>query len=386
MGLSSRTLKRMIAAGQLEAFRSPGGHLRVARTAVEKFRRGLGSSTPVAASSVLQNKRERIEELGLEVQELRATREIEKVRAEDSRSERARLLETRVQVLTQKRAIQQTRLQREQIAQERDRAQKQQEREQWERSWINGTIKFCPDWLLHEQVRTVIAAVKETLTNYDDGQDGIGEALVLTVNRVVGPWRAEREAKEKQQEAERQATQRRESLIDSMTAFSLFQATDVEKASAITAARTALLSIPLNAGELYVRAAISGAIDPFKQVVERRLDDERSKAKAARAKEEAESQERVRNAQKVFEEQRRQSAKQHLISVGELRVWLYICELCHGGEINNEYLNDISWQEERKAEVRNTIEQEFDGTEGAGAAEELAYKVVDEALDRESED
>ena len=93
-GLSARTIKRMAAEGQLKSSRTPGSHMRVSRADVDRLLR-RDAPASVSASSVLQNKRERVEELGLEARELRAQREIDKLREEGAQAERARALDRR---------------------------------------------------------------------------------------------------------------------------------------------------------------------------------------------------------------------------------------------------------------------------------------------------
>src|SRR5215469_15833196 len=92
LSLSIPTVKRMVEAGDLEAFRTPGGHTRIfaeSIAAVKEQRRSRGR--PVnAPSPVLQNRRERLEELTLEAQEHRARRELDKIRREQE-TEQARL-------------------------------------------------------------------------------------------------------------------------------------------------------------------------------------------------------------------------------------------------------------------------------------------------------
>ncbi len=86
LGVSIPTLKRMVAEDRLESFRTPGGHLRISADSVKTIReRGAKRMLPVmrSASPVLQNRRERLEELTLEAQELRVRRDLVKLQQED---------------------------------------------------------------------------------------------------------------------------------------------------------------------------------------------------------------------------------------------------------------------------------------------------------------
>ncbi|HUI76050.1 MAG TPA: hypothetical protein VLX32_13960, partial [Candidatus Acidoferrum sp.] len=113
----------MATEGQLASSRTPGQHMRVLRAAVDGLLRHAGG-TPVSASSVLQNRRERVEELALEVQELRARREIGKLREEDSESERRRTEERRAEAVANERALAESRLQAARDAERREREQR----------------------------------------------------------------------------------------------------------------------------------------------------------------------------------------------------------------------------------------------------------------------
>src|SRR5271169_5201451 len=61
LGVSIPTLKRMVAEGSLESFRTPGGHLRILAESVDTLREPKQERfRPVRdASPVLQNRRER---------------------------------------------------------------------------------------------------------------------------------------------------------------------------------------------------------------------------------------------------------------------------------------------------------------------------------------
>jgi excisionase family DNA binding protein len=78
-GLSVQTLKRVCAAGQLEAFRSPGEHVRVLRIGLQGFLKDASPASTVPASSVLANKRA--------LAEVRLQREREAERRERERRE-----------------------------------------------------------------------------------------------------------------------------------------------------------------------------------------------------------------------------------------------------------------------------------------------------------
>ena len=137
-GLSVRTIKRMATEGQITSARSPGHHIRVLRADVERLLR-RESAAQVSASSVLQNKRERVEELSLQLQETRAARELRKLSEEDAEMERRRAEAKRVHELADKRALEETRLQTARDAERREREQReaeaQRQRAEFRRRW-----------------------------------------------------------------------------------------------------------------------------------------------------------------------------------------------------------------------------------------------------------
>src|SRR5438093_8473409 len=95
LGVSIPTLKRMVAEDRIDSFRTPGGHLRIPAESIEAVREHRqAQARPVRQPSpVLQNRRERLEELTLEAQEVRAKRELEKLRQQEAEEEAERQAE-----------------------------------------------------------------------------------------------------------------------------------------------------------------------------------------------------------------------------------------------------------------------------------------------------
>jgi len=145
LGLSAPTIRRMVRDGELQTFQTPGGHLRVAAESVERIRQGRTKETRNREpSSVLKNRREAVEEIGLQALELRGQRDLRKLRKEEAeerdrdreglaRQERARREEEQKPRREAERALLQEdrcRREREESAQfERDVAQDQQSRD-----------------------------------------------------------------------------------------------------------------------------------------------------------------------------------------------------------------------------------------------------------------
>ena len=94
VGVSVPTVKKMVRDRKLRGWHTPGGHLRISAESVRQFLEGSGTKETQhrgEPSGVLQNRRERVEEINLGNQELRATRDANKLRkelADDAERER----------------------------------------------------------------------------------------------------------------------------------------------------------------------------------------------------------------------------------------------------------------------------------------------------------
>ena len=146
LGVSIPTAKRMVADGQLEAFRTPGGHLRIVAESIEALREQGQRPRPVReASLVLHNRRERLEELTIEAQELRAKRELEKLRREQAEEEEQRQAEAEArerEAAEQREAarLEQRRFEREQ-QRELDRQEAEREQAEFHSRWLGAVAQ-----------------------------------------------------------------------------------------------------------------------------------------------------------------------------------------------------------------------------------------------------
>lgn len=129
LGISTPTLKRMVAEDRLDSFRTPGGHLRITMESIKDMReqRHARPRPMREASPVLQNRRERLEELTLEAQEHRARRELEKLRREEQ--EEAETLEAEAQAREDEAAERQAELEVERERLELEKAQEEARQE-----------------------------------------------------------------------------------------------------------------------------------------------------------------------------------------------------------------------------------------------------------------
>jgi excisionase family DNA binding protein len=416
LGMSVRTAKREMETGRLRSFRTSGGHWRVLKSDVEAFRQGITTPASAPAPSVLQNKREGVEELRAELDKRKLERELSKLDAEDAKTNRERDEVFRTQRLTVKAKLADVRLQRETNAQQQDRERRQRERDQWRRAWINGARKEFPAWLSVEHEQALLASIETELGLWDmeDAQESIGHALDRTIERVIAPWRAEREARA-----------RREQTVQSAVSLLPWGATDSDKARAVASVRAALSTVPLEARDSEVRVALDGVLAP---VIESILKSQ-TRARRERLMESAAHSLRAWNsteADKVHataavrsaladlplgaaqteehnavaaalapikrsieeraaaqrERESRERKKPNLISFAVFHACNYLDEQFENGDIDldaGEDFDDV--RRNVAAAVQSTLEEELTGDESQDEANRIACKIVDEELD-----
>jgi excisionase family DNA binding protein len=357
-GYSVRTIKRMVAEGQIRSSRTLGNHMRVLRADLDGLLR-QSSNSPVSVSSVLAAKREGVESVTIELQTERAKRELAKLRQEDAEAERQRTETRRAESLANKRGLAELRLQRERDAERREREQHQAEAErhqaEFERRWTRWAADRLFAWLSFDQRQCVLQMVEETVsTRGPEDEDAMQRLLVDAIARLCAPWAAEREAGAK-----------REKLIEEITRRLPFGATDAEKARATADARTALSQIPLTAGDLEIRAAVSTAVQPIEESVEARIA-----ADKARQDEE-------------WKQKCRKWRKDDLVSSGVQHVATYIGRLHAEGEITIEACFDFEWRRDLEKAAKKALQSELTGSEDETRedAERIAQEIVDVDLE-----
>ena len=395
------------------------------RADVERFRQGHRSAASAPASSVLQGKRERVEELQAELGKRKLERELSKLDAEDVKAERERNETFRTQRLTVKAKLADVRLQRERNLQQQEREEKQGRHEEWRHGWINGARKQLPEWLSAEQEQSAIAAVESELSNWSMAcsEGEIGEALGRVIDRAVAPWLAERAARD-----------RRDTLIDHAGFELPSGATQADKARAAVCARTVLSNLPLDATDAEVRVALDDALAPMKRAIEEaqtRAHREREEADkrawrerlieaAARSlpyssteADKAQATAAVRTAlsnlplgaslteeqtvmagavapiKQAIEERaaaqqqqaQRERKKSELITFAALHASNYLDELNNDGDIeleDGEDLDDL--RRDVETAVRNALAEELTGDESQDKTNRIARQIVEEEL------
>ncbi len=267
-GLSTRSLKRLQAGGRLTFRRSPGGHVRIARTAIDGLLRHSANDDSAAASSVQQRK-ERVELLGLEAEELRRTREIERIRQEDAEADRRRLEAERADAaaraleLAEQRSLRVNELARRK--EQKRQADAVQRRAEFERHWFawgKSRISILA-WLTIEQRHTAMDEVSfEIRGRGPEDAERMEEILAETIARVCAPWQFERDARA-----------RRERLLEE-SLWALAFATEQEKGRAAAEARSAIAALPLTATDWEIRSTLSSVVSPIVEAVRERITEE----------------------------------------------------------------------------------------------------------------
>lgn len=211
LGVSIPTLKSIVADGDLESFKTTGGHLRILAESVEAFQHGNNNHTSrptVQPSTVLMNRRERVQELGLEAQELRAQRDLSKLRkeaAEEAERDQQDMLrrDREERLLEERNHLEQEREEREQEEAERLRREAEQ-RSMWKDRWLSEALKSLPRDCPQEYYTDVCREVEEALDRLDPNRAEyvIRESVSSAVERGLRSWRRDKAIEKAIQDAE----------------------------------------------------------------------------------------------------------------------------------------------------------------------------------------
>jgi excisionase family DNA binding protein len=426
LGVSIPTLKRMAADGQVEAFKTPGGHHRIVAESIEALREQRRQPRPVRdPSPVLQIRRERLEELTLEAQEHRARRELEKLRREEQQE--AERLEAEAQA-REDEAVQreaEIELERERLELERARQRARQEQEQaeerekreakqslaafrcrWQSKANEALSAYEFQWLSATQRKEVLGGLEaEIEKRQPPDEPRMGTILARSLEALVEPLRAERDAQE-----------RRQTLTEEALRSIPYLATEAEKVRATVAIREALRQLDSYADICEMRVAVQEAVEPVRLAVGKRLldarlldwairelpwsrtdrDETRLRRECAEilaelplGTSEAEGQEAlettIREASAEIEkrqaEKDRQTRKASLIQHGIAEVSSCLLELKREGEISDEDYWDSEFTAHLKEAVRRGLDVDLTGDETATEVEAMVREIIDEELE-----
>jgi excisionase family DNA binding protein len=415
LGISPPTVRRMVAEREIESFRTPGGHLRITRESAEAARTGRKDKREAAGPSpVLRNRRERVEELALEAQELRAQREIEKLRREQDEEQAQLEAEAEAQERQADREAEaaRLRLERLRIQQAREREQRQAERElqAFRSHWLDHVEKvlgeFRFSWLSQGQRRELLRICEAKI-----GMHQVTDAprMPVTIERTIcattEPWNHDRQAKESRDKIARVA-------LWSLPAG----AADREKAQAARLIQQALEELPANAADFELRAAAEESIESLLQSIEKRelrqevtdwalrqlpwsaTEAEKNSlrreclevlaelpADISEAEARGHVEELTKEASKEIEdreaERERERRKAQHVNRGVQEVFSYLLELKRDGEISSDELWDSELRHELEQAVRDELEGELSGDEDSGEVSEIVKEIVYDELD-----
>ena len=213
-GMHPQTIKRLCDEGRLPHFKTPGGHYRFRRSDLADFTSGRNRRPPAGngsgPSSVLQNRRETVEELGLQTQELRARRDLRKLEDEEREAEKQRKAAAHALALTQEQERQRERID----AQREAEARKQKTAEahaldrhrQWVACWLDYALKLLPIDVPHSFELEVHQVVADLLPKLDAQQpEQLTKRLVqAAIDKALQPWHKRKEIEKIIEEARNQ--------------------------------------------------------------------------------------------------------------------------------------------------------------------------------------
>jgi excisionase family DNA binding protein len=352
LGISVRTLQRLCSDEKLASFRTPGGQIRVSRTAVESYREGFGVQSPRrSGSAVMQNKREGIEALTLEMQERRARRELRRMEEEDTQSEQQRAAAAHAAEHNRQAYIDDARSRREEEAR---KLELQRERAQWENAWLEFGLRRVPQDTPQQLILDAQEAIRDVLGSLgpEQPQSVVQRLIVGAVENATWPWR-------RQCEIERIIQEARKELPFAVQTFGSWLPPSKVEARAISAARGAVANLSSGASLGEIREVAFSAV----RQVGQQYEDEQMRLREVTAHQQRESQ--------------HESNKQFLISFGVGQALSYLKSLHSRGEIPDE---DLEGTAELEQAVRDNLNHQITGTEAIEAVQRIARELVDEEL------
>ena len=177
--VSAPTIRRMAAQGDIECFKTPGGHLRIVASSLRDLKNG---SAGRRNGSALHNRQEEVEEIRLQVQLLREKRELDRLKAEQEAEARASQeasdQERRRTEVEQERL----RIQRETVklqqAQERAACRAEKELAAFRSKWLEKGFALCPGFLSSERRQQIVEALRLEIERRQPYEEPIMDALI----------------------------------------------------------------------------------------------------------------------------------------------------------------------------------------------------------------
>jgi len=417
LGVSIPTLKRMAREGRINSFRTPGGHLRILAESIENVREHRQTQPrPVRdASPVLQNRRERVEELTLEAQEHRARRELARLQQEEQKEAETQEAEAeaREQAAAQREA--ELEIERERLRQDRTKEMRRREAESevaaFHCRWLdeaNTAISAREySWLSPSQRKEILEGLEaEIEKRHPTDEHRMATILKRSLESLVEPFQRHQQAQEKRQRVTEHALRNLP-----------YSATGAERVRVTAAIRDALRRLDDDADECEMRVTAQEAIQPLCIAIEKRSLDERliewatrelpywgqTDRDEARLRREcaeilqelpaditdAEAKEALEPtiseiAEEIEERQaqkQRDTQKANLIQEGVAEVSHYLWQLKQDGEISPEEYLDYDLRADLQEAVRDELESELSGEETTKEVKALVREIIDEELE-----
>lgn len=345
LGVSIPTLKRMAEEGRIGSYRTPGGHLRISGESLEAFRQGKQTRATREPSPVLANRRERVEELALEAQELRAKREIGKLQAEEEAQVRSREEQAGAEERAAERQAEAQRLRLERVRIQRERQERErQEAERlaaWRAQRLEKAMAKLPYWVSPSQRKEAVRTLDSEIGKRGPESERIMDRLIQdTIADLIAPWEEQRDAR---QLCERIVRDARWSLP--------WSAREDERTKAEALIRKALSGLPITASEAECRVAAEDSVADLCTAIERRL---------------------------ALEERKKRRAE--LVKHGVCEVGWYLRTLHNDGEISHEDYRDSELCAHLEEAVTEALEEGLDGDESERDVEERVREIVDDEI------
>ncbi len=196
LGLSPNSIRRLCDSGKLASFRTAGGHLRLPAEAIESYRKGNGASDASASapSSALRNRKEQLEGLRLDVEEVGVKRQLKRLREEaaEEEAERADAAEAERQARAEERR-QARQEEEERIRQAEEKQRKEdasRQRRAWTSDWVQWILKRVPSGAPPDAVLSLRESAEEILgkTSVRESREVIEPVLLAARDRALQPW------------------------------------------------------------------------------------------------------------------------------------------------------------------------------------------------------
>jgi hypothetical protein len=245
----SETGARLLSQDTIEKLRKDG--LKAFPRPYDPSEAPTEAAQSAPSTNPLESRRQHLEELKIQAEEVRAQRELDRLRAEDRQSTGQDGNEALARAMAEKRELEQLKLEAARIAdarKEKDReAKAERRRRQWETTWTDYAQKRVPRDAPRGLALEVRQSTLDVLTRLQPDEPAEATELLVqaTVERTLQPWERTKEIEKAIADASNQLP---------LLAKSAFQPTEWE-ARALRAASEGVAQLECNAPLARIRAA-----------------------------------------------------------------------------------------------------------------------------------